>query len=281
MAETYCGKSCSECAQKEMLNCPGCKAGPGRQFDGDCELAECARTKGHETCDTCGFHGNCGTVRGRFRQPEYRKTKQESELWQKQATAKRARILGKWLWILFWLIVPSTVADLMTSEVFMGAVPGVNMAGQILKAVCSLAYGILLLKVASEEDRYRTAGICTLAGAGISGLVAGFSGGAATQPWTLILTVPAAVIGLVGQYHEFMAHGTVLREIDNDLSGKWEVLWKWYIGLYLGMFGCIVVSVLMPLLGAIALLATGIGVLVVGILKLVYLYRTAKTCRAY
>lgn len=28
MAETYCGKTCAECTQKEILNCPGCKAGP-------------------------------------------------------------------------------------------------------------------------------------------------------------------------------------------------------------------------------------------------------------
>ena len=30
MAETYCGKSCAECSKRDILNCPGCKAGPGR-----------------------------------------------------------------------------------------------------------------------------------------------------------------------------------------------------------------------------------------------------------
>lgn len=97
MSETYCGKSCVDCTQKESLNCPGCKAGPGRQFGGDCELAKCVRVKGHETCDTCGFKGNCGTLRSRDRMPDYRIRKIEQEEMRKAAIAKRAPILGKWL----------------------------------------------------------------------------------------------------------------------------------------------------------------------------------------
>ena len=79
MAETYCGKTCAECTKKEQLNCSGCKAGPGRQFGGDCELSKCVRDKGHETCDTCGFKGNCGTLRSRESMPDYRIRKIEAE----------------------------------------------------------------------------------------------------------------------------------------------------------------------------------------------------------
>ena len=64
MAETYCGKSCVECPRKEELSCPGCKMGPGKQFNGQCELAKCARDKGHETCESCIFRGNGGTGMG-------------------------------------------------------------------------------------------------------------------------------------------------------------------------------------------------------------------------
>ena len=72
MAETYCGKTCSECRSKEELNCPGCKYGPGREIHGDCKLARCCRTKGHEVCDTCSHYTTCGTFRGRARIPEDR-----------------------------------------------------------------------------------------------------------------------------------------------------------------------------------------------------------------
>ena len=281
MADTYCGKICAECTQKEMLNCPGCKAGPGRQYGGDCELAKCCRDKGHEVCDTCGFKGNCGTLRSRDSRPDYRKRKIEAEIRQKQAVAKRAPFLGKWLWILFWLVIPATIAGLMENNVVAESAPRVFWTGRVMTAVCSLAYGIILLKMSAEEGRYRTAGICDLVCAGISLLVAIVTGGTEGVTWTLILTIPAAIVGFVGEYNEYMAHSAVLISVDNDLSSKWEKLWKWYIGLFLGMFGCIIVMLISPLLGALAVLGAAIGVAVVSILKLVHLYRTAKVFREY
>lgn len=279
MAETYCGKTCSACEQKEFQNCSGCKTGPGRQYGGDCEIAECVRSKGHETCDTCGFQGNCGTFRGRAHQSEYRQKKQETELWRQQAIASRASVLGKWLWLLFWLIVPSTIADLMASDTFAEANPGIYMAGQILSALCSLAYGILLLKASSQEGRYRTAGFCALAVGGINGAAAVIPGGVAVLSSSLILTVPLAIIGLVGEYNEYFAHAIVLSGIDIDLSGKWDALWKWHFCLYIGMICCTFLMATAPFLGSIALIAAAIGIAVVRIVKLVYLYKTAKTFR--
>ena len=281
MAETYCGKTCAECSKKEQLNCSGCKAGPGRQFGGDCELAKCVRDKGHETCDTCGFKGNCGTLRSRDSMPDYRNRKIEAEEQRKAAIAKRAPVLGKWLWIIFWLIIPSTIGSIMSHETTAKILPGLMMPRQIINAICSLTYGVILMKLGSEEDRYRTAGICALI-AGVSSaataIVNGMSDGAT---WILIFTLPAAIVALVGEYNEYMAHSSVLSGVDNELSEKWEVLWKWYIGLFLGMFGCIIVMLILPLLGAIAILGCAIGTIVVGILKLVYLYRTAKIFRDY
>ena len=78
-----------------------------------------------------------------------------------------------------------------------------------------------------------------------------------------------------------MAHSAVLYGIDHELAWKWESLWKWYIGLYLGMFGCIFVMLITPVLGALALIGCAIGTLVVSILKLIYLYRTAVIFREY
>ena len=281
MAETYCGKSCEECTKKEQLNCPGCKAGPGRQFGGDCELAKCVREKGHETCETCGFKGNCGSLRSRDNMPDYRIRKIEAERMRKEAVAKRAPFLGKWLWMIFWLIIPSTIGSLMANETTAKILPGLFMPGQIINAICSLTYGAILLKLGSEEARYRTAGICALIAGGVSAVVAIITGSAEEAVWTLLFTLPAAVVAMVGEYNEYMAHSAVLSGVDNELSEKWELLWKWYIGLLLGMFGCIIVMLITPILGAIAILGCAIGTGVVGILKLVYLYRMAKIFREY
>ena len=281
MSETYCGKSCSECTKKEQLNCSGCKTGPGRQFGGDCELAKCIRSKGHETCDTCGFKDNCGTLRSRDNMPDYRIRKVEAEEMRKAAIAKRAPVLGKWLWIIFWLIIPSTIGSLMSNESTAKILPGLFMPGQIINAVCSLAYGAILLKLGSEEDRYRTAGICALITGGVSAVVAIITGSAEEATWTLLFTLPAAVVAMVGEYNEYMAHSAVLSGVDNELSEKWEVLWKWYIGLFGVMIGSILVMLIIPILGALAILVAAIGTIVVSILKLVYLYRTAKIFREY
>ena len=281
MAETYCGKNCAECSKREELNCQGCKAGPGRQFGGDCELAKCVRDKGHETCETCGFKGNCGTLRSRESMPDYRIRKIEAEEMRKAAIAKRAPVLGKWLWIIFWLVIPSSIGSIMSHETTAKILPGLFMPGQIINAICSLIYGAILLKLGSEEDRYRTAGICALIAGVSSALAAMINGGSDGATWILIFTIPAAIVAIVGEYNEYMAHSAVLSGVDNELSEKWEVLWKWYIGLFLGMIGCILLMLIAPVLGAIVILGCAIGTVVVGILKLVYLYRTAKIFREY
>ena len=281
MAETYCGKSCEECTKKEQLNCSGCKTGPGRQFGGDCDLAKCVRDKGHETCDTCGFKGNCGTLRSRESMPDYRIRKIEAEVMRKAAIAKRAPVLGKWLWIIFWLVIPSSIGSMMAHETTAKILPGLFIPGQIINAICSLIYGAILLKLGSEEDRYRTAGICALIAGASSALAAMINGGSDGATWILVFTIPAAIVGIVGEYNEYMGHSAVLSGVDNELSEKWEVLWKWYIGLFLGIFGSILLMLIIPVLGAIAVIGATIGTVVVSILKLVYLYRTAKIFREY
>ena len=191
MAETYCGKTCAECSKREELNCQGCKTGPGRQFGGDCELAKCVRDKGHETCETCGFKGNCGTLRSRESMPDYRIRKIESEKMRKAAIAKRAPVLGKWLWIIFWLVIPSSIGSIMAHETTAKILPGLLMPGQIINAICSLTYGAILLKLGTEEDRYRTAGICALIAGASSALAAMINGGSDGATWILIFTIPA------------------------------------------------------------------------------------------
>ena len=192
----------------------------------------------------------------------------------KAAIARRSGVLGKWLWILFSLIIPSSIASLMTHETVGGMIPALYYPGQILSALCHLAYGGILLRLATEEDGYRTAGICSLIAGGVSVLVAFIAGPGEAPVGTLLFTLP-------GEYKEFTGHSDVLADVDQELSEKCCLLWKWNIGLYIGMLGCTVLMLIIPLLGALAILAAAIGLVVVSIMKLVYLYRTAKIFREY
>lgn len=97
----------------------------------------------------------------------------------------------------------------------------------------------------------------------------------------LVLLIPAMVVSLYGTYQEYQAHAEVLDGVDDDLAAKWRKLWKWEIGFLLGAFGCVVIVLISYLLGVLAMLAVLIGILVVAVLKLIYLYRMAKIFRAY
>lgn len=280
MAETYCGKTCAECALKETLNCPGCKAGPG-QVGGECELAKCCRSKGHKLCDSCDFQIRCGTFRSRARIPEYRRQLAEAQAEQEAAIAARAPKLSKLLHILFWLIIPDTIAGLLINGTVSQWLPGLYTPGLILSAVCLFAYGVILLILTSEDSRYRTAGICMLISGAATFLPSFTPANGADSTLAMLASVFALISSLVGEYHECMAHSAILTGADNVLSDKWTALWKWYIGMYAAMFGSILVMLFSAALGLLVLLAALLGVLVVSILKLVYLYQTARTFRAY
>lgn len=277
MEETYCGKNCQECTRREELDCPGCKTGPGRAIGGDCDLAGCIRSKGHETCDSCSFRPTCGLMRGREEMPTKRLRKWEYEQYKRERIARKAPVLGKWLGVLFWLIVPSTIASLMSYEKFREIAPQLYLAGCILKGLVSAVYGLILLRLGFQESRYRTAGICWLITAGISLLLTFMSNVGAI----LLLSLPGVVLGLVAEYHEFMGHSEVLIGVDQVLSDRWSALWKWNIGIHCALIGSIILLLIIPLLGALFVLAAAIGLVVVGILKLVWLYHTAKTFREY
>lgn len=272
--QTYCGKSCDNCTKKEQLACPGCRMGPGRQWSGTCEIAKCCQQKNHATCDTCTDARMCGKRRRRDGMAEQRIRKLAVEAQQKEELARKAPFLGKWLWVLFWMIVPSIVAGLIGNDTVVGWVPALRWPGEILGILCSLARCLILFKLAREEERYRTAGILILIAAAVDVVTAGMSGG-----WTLLLTLPAAVVGLVGQYHLYMSHAEVLRGVDSELAEKWRKLWKWFIGILCATIGGIIFILLAPGLGLLVVLAALIAELVVSILELVYLYRTAKCFR--
>lgn len=278
MAETWCGKSCAECSKRNELNCPGCKAGPGRMFNTQCDLARCVIDKGHENCETCVHRGNCGTLRSRDFQIEYREQALKAEEGRKAALAKRAPVMGKWLWILFWIVIFANIPSLMTLDMVVEVFPGMLLAGNLLTLVFALSYGLILLKLSSEEDMYRIAGICHLISAVVSLALDIFTNGGA---WTLVISIPGLIVSMVGVYNEYMAHSAVLSGVDNDLSEKWEKLWKWEIGLLGAIIGSLLVVLILPLIGAILALGGAIGTVVVGIVKIVYLYRSATCFREY
>ena len=212
--------------------------------------------------------------------PESRMKKQRLERERMERTQQKADLLGKWLWILFWIVVPSSVSGLMTNDNVVGLFPGLYLPGTVLNAFCLAAYCFVLWKISPESGRYRTASICCAISAGI-GLLIALVFGSEVPGWTLVITVPAGVVALVGEYSEYMGHAEVLYDVEPEFSERWEKLWRWVIGMFLGMLASALLILIIPVLGLLAFIVSGIGTVVVSVLKLVYLYQSAKVFRSY
>lgn len=278
--EGFCGRSCETCAWRDRLACSGCQAGPGRPFGGDCDVAACCREKGHTACGTCAHLTGCTRRVGLERKPEERLYRAEAEALRRRELDRRALVLGKWLWPLFWLVVPSLLGSFMTNETVLSVLPGLRAPGEILVLLCSLAYCVILWQLRQLEDGYRSAAVCCGVSAVVGALAEGLRG-TLGDGLVLLLLLPALALKLYGTYREYSAHAAMLDGADDGLAENWQKLWKWEIGLLLGLFGCLLLVVIAGLLGLLALLADAVGMIVVSILKLVYLYRTAKLFREH
>lgn len=268
MPETFCGKNCENCEQKQELNCQGCKQPWGKPANEDCEIAVCCCGKGHETCETCAFRNNCGKVRGREDMLYYRRRKREEEERRRDAWRERAELMGKWCTALFWIVIGAEIAALL----------GDTMLGNSLAVIFGVAYGAALLQLAPLTQQYRTAGICALAAAVVVLIMGAIPVNSDAAVWTILLLIPGSVVSLVGDYHELHAHAEMLEGMDDEFSKKWKKLWKWQIRLLLLVAGLGWLVIVSPVL---ILSVMMIGVLGVHIAKIIYLYRMAKFFRNY
>lgn len=259
--EGICGRMCDACTWKEQLDCPGCQDGPGRRFSGGCPIADCCREKGHTACVTCTFSTGCALRRRDM--PQNRLWAVEAERERRARLDRNAPVLAKWLWLLFWLVIPSVFSNILTMDTVAGAFPTAGVVGNVLAFLISLAYGVLLWQLREAAGRYRTAALCYLAGGIISGVLLLPAIPEGNWLWWL-LSLPVMVLELCAAYQEFYAHAEVLEELDPELAGKWRLLWKWWIGLLLGLFGCIFLALISAILGLLAILADAIGLLEIG-----------------
>ena len=273
---TYCGKNCEECTYKAELSCTGCQSGPGRVVIGDCKLAHCCRDKGHATCETCELKRNCGKWLDKGSIPKQRIERRIELQKEQEIIARRAPLLGKWLWILFWLVVPSEISGIMTMDKVVEAFPLLRVPGLVLGITCSLVYSLILLRISSEHESYRLAGLFGIGSTllEVFMLILGSTGGL-----VFLISVIKIVIGLFMTYHEYKAHGESVYPVDVELSECWEKLWKWKIYSIAGLAGSVFLTIISRFLGVVLLFASIIFVLVISVFKLIYLYQTAQAFR--
>lgn len=265
MSETYCGKSCQTCGYRAETSCRGCLEEASRE----CKLALCCRQKGHKTCDSCTYNTQCGMYRGRDTAPQFRLAQKQAVLEYQQSLREKGTVMAKWLRVLFWLFVPSTIANILSEWV-----PPLYTFGVVASVLCSIIYGVVLLQLASQEQSYRTAGILTLIVAVMNIPILLIENAVAAGAIAIIF----AIVDLIGCYYEFNAHANALEGVDNLLSEQWRKLWKWMIGATIAVVvGAILIIIA---IGVLVILAAAIAILVISVFKLVYLYRSAQVFQA-
>ena len=190
----------------------------------------------------------------------------------------RAEFMSTWLRRLFWVAIAGNVVSLLAIDAFAGTL--VYTLGTALGKLCSVTMAAILIRLGSEHPGYRAAGWLALAALLVNSLGELLTRGDASGDLSLLFTLSASVLGLVGTYREYMAHGEMLWEADPVLSKNWKQLWKWHIGSLGICLGSVLLVILFLPIGIIALIGGAIAIVVVSILELVYLWQSAKAFEA-
>ena len=273
MSNTYCGRDCLSCTEKETMGCPGCRIGPGRMGDGECELAKCCRNKGHRTCETCVSNRRCGMYLNRAKAPQERQRRLQIEEERNREIAERTSYMKRWLKLLFWLFLPSLIGSIFTYDTIRDLIPAMYIPGLILNYGSTIAYGVALVLMGKSESLYSKAGLLHLLASVIS-IATSFI--IANEAIALLLKLPTAILGILATYNEYQAHSDFLEELDESLSGNWSMLWKAYIITTCMAVGGAFLVVISPALAVIVVLLGAVGLVIVGILHQVLLYNSAK-----
>lgn len=278
MSESWCGKSCEECLYRESEDCPGCKDGPGSPWSGNCPIAQCCRSKGHETCGTCSFAPGCEKYSGRFSQPEERRRSSEQEAKVREHNAEQAGFMEKWIGTLFWLsilgVVAGVVAGLLSGDTFkeIPSLYALYWVGSVLVIVKYIGDVVVFSKLQDQCELYRKAVIYRVIYIPLN-LLAIFS----LNALGTTAGVCASVLFIVSRYYEINAHAQVLHGVSEALSESWTKLWRWYVVCIIALVISMLLFVIFTALVALVLIAVAIAIIVLDVLNMVYLWRM-KEC---
>lgn len=183
-----------------------------------------------------------------------------------ESMSRRAAVMGKWLWVLFWLQIAGMVIGL-----FDGAVSAI---GDVVRG---LAYAWILLQMKGEDERYGKAAVFMMIAVVLQTVADLMGGGAAIL--SIVILIPALVLSLMATYQEYCAHSSVVGSADTFLGQRWMTLWKWQIVSIGGLLVSTLLLLVAPPLGALLVVVVGVIGIVAGVLTLVNLYKSAQAFR--
>jgi hypothetical protein len=185
--------------------------------------------------------------------------------------------------ILFGLFILNTIASILCSEIIITS-QDLLIVGNIISFIASIAYGLILLKISSKEEKYRIAGYCFLVTSAADAIkliqiaASGASEDVDFLAFGFIISLFSLIAELIGNYSEFTGHSNVLEGVDDELSEMWLRLWKLYIGSLIAMLCSII---LVYVIGMLLIICAVVVIFIVSIMKIVYIYQTSKALDEY
>ena len=194
-----------------------------------------------------------------------------------EAIVSRAPLMAKWLMTMFWANIAHIIINLIKIE---SSVVYTTIQN-ILIAICSLVICLSLFKMRGEDERYGRAALFQLIPLVTNLIPTLVIDSYNTLVWlSVLVSLIAAVLTLLATYNEFHAHSCIVGGLDSELGDRWQKLWVWQVIGIAGTFVSLLLTVLAAGLGAVLVLIVAIYVLVIQIIYLVTLYRSAKAYRA-
>lgn len=194
-----------------------------------------------------------------------------------EAIVSRAPLMAKWLMTLFW----ANIAHIIINFIKIESSVVYTTIQSILIFICSLVICLSLFKMRGEDERYGRAALFQLIPLVINLIPTLVMDSYNTLVWlSVLVSLIAAVLTLLATYNEFHAHSCIVGGLDCELGDRWQKLWVWQIIGIAGIFVSLLLTVLAAGLGAVLVLIVTIYVLVIQIIYLVTLYRSAKAYRA-
>ena len=205
-------------------------------------------------------------------EPNTEKTPRYSE-----AIVSRAPLMAKWLMTMFW----ANIAHIIINFIKIESSVVYTTIQNILSAICVLVICLSLFKMRGEDERYGRAALFQLIPLVINLIPTLVIDSYNTLVWlSVLVSLIAAVLTLLATYNEYHAHSCIVGGLDSELGDRWQKLWVWQIIGIAGTFVSLLLTVLAAGLGAVLVLIVAIYVLVIQIIYLVTLYRSAKAYRA-
>ncbi len=191
---------------------------------------------------------------------------------------ERELFFAKHLWQLFWTLIPMEIGSVLmlfeTGSFY-------YWCGWSVVLVTDCYYSVTLFCLSKEEKEYRAAGIGILVSALLQHMQE------AIQALTygdglILLSLIIIPVSIYGTYYFCRANAQILQGKDDILSDNWRKIWKWQKISYflmaaeiLSLFCGALLEWFLFVFAALSI-GTSIFAVVIRVMQIVYLYRSAK-----